>query len=409
MCARSFVAIAVSVLAAVAASAQAPAVGWQLPPAEVPQSPPTAVAYGPGDVGSESFWIRGDYVVWAATTHSGLQAGRELSSNPLFNNLLEITGTSQTDLISAAFQNRIGYRLNVGKWLDPDMCYGVEATGFYLYRQAVNVPLTSADAARGLGPLAGAIGLPAVAAGGGGTIVVPITSPLVNGAVNFELNNLLIYGFQAMGRARLAGSDSSRLDGLLGLSRFEVEGVIGISATAAGQGPPLLANSVVATNERIFAGTVYAGPTIGLDYQAFFGPIDFGIRPMVTIAHLATEVSRNVGARASLPGVGSVPIVGGTYLPIGGLQELSSSGWTAVPELALRLGCALGCHARIVAGGSVMAFPEASLPGGQLLFGLPADRLLPDVGGIPQIGRLVVPTSDTVIVFTASIGLEFRF
>lgn len=409
MRARCFVAIAVTILTAVAASAQAPAVGWQLPPTETPQSPPVAVAYGPGDAPEEKFWIRGDYVVWAATTHSGLQAARELSSNPLFNNLLELTGTSQTDLISAAFQNRIGYRLNVGKWLEPDQSVGVEATGFYYYRQAVNVPLTSADAARGLGPLAGAIGLPAVAAGGGGTVVVPITSPLVNGVVNFELNNLLVYGVQAAGRARLAGSDNSRLDGLLGISRYEVEGTIGINAAAVGRGAPLLANSIVATNESIFAESVYTGPTIALDYEAFFGHFDFGVRPAVTIAYLQTVVDRKVSAQANLPGFGPTVLTGGTYLPVGGLQELRRSGWTCVPELALRLGCSLGDHVRIVAGGSVMIFPDASRPEGQLLFGLPADRLLPDVGGIPRIGQLVVPTYDTVIVFTASIGLEFRF
>lgn len=402
-----FCAIAIIFSAAVVASAQPPPVVWQRPTDGVPQSPP-AVAYGPGDAGGESFWIRGEYVVWTATTQRGLQAGQELSGNPLANSLLELTGTSQTDLISAAFQNRIGYRLTLGKWFDPEQTIGFEATGFYFYRQSVNVPLTSADAARGLGPEAAAIGLPALTGGGGGTVAVPINSPLVNGLVNFELDNLLIYGVEVLGRCCLYDFGHARLDGLLGVRRLEVEGTLGINAAAVGQGAPVLAGAIVSTNESIFAESVYSGPVIGLDYTAFWGPLDCSIRPKVQIAYLSTTVTRQVSAQANIPGVGMAAVSGGTFLPFPGLETQTSNGWAVIPELELRLGCCLTSHIRLVAGASFMMIPDVSRTEGQLLFGLPVDRLLPDVGGIPA-GRLVSPPKETLFVITGSVGIEFRF
>ena len=358
---------------------------------------------------SDDFWIRGDHVAWTATTRRGVDLGQELSSNPLFNTLLDLTGTSQTDLVHAAFQNRIGYRLTFGKWLDPETEFGVEAGAFYFYRQSVNVPLTSANGLAGLGPAAGAIGFPALTGGGGGTVVVPINSPLVNGIVNFELDNLLIYGIQLTGRARLAGSDWFRVDGLLGLRRMEVEGTLGIDAAATGKALPLLAGTTAATSESIFAESVYQGPVIGFDWQAFWGPLDVGVRPQVQFAFLETTVRRTASAQAIIPGVGRTLIAGGTFLATSGPQQLQTSAWTWIPELELRLGCRLTDHIRLVGGTSFMVIPEVSRTEGQLLFGLPPERLVPGTGGIPQVGNLVTPSRETVYVFTASIGLEFRF
>lgn len=372
-------------------------------------APPLPVSYAPVVVSPEEFWIRGDCVVWSATTRRGLELGQELSSNPLFNNLLELTGTNQTDLVHAAFQNRIGYRLTIGKWCDPDTDYGIEASAFYFYRQSVNVPLTSADAARGLGEQAGAIGFPAVTGAGGGTVVVPINTPLANGVVNFQLDNLLIYGIQLTGRARLAGSDSVRVDGLLGLRRLEVEGTLGIDAAATGRSLPLLAGATVGTTESIFAESIYQGPVIGLDLQACWGPLDFGVRPAVQLAFLETTVKRQASAQAILPNGNRMLIDGGTFLAASGPQQLQTSGWTWIPEIELRLGCRLTDCLRLVAGTSFMVIPEVSRTEGQLLFGLPPERLVPGAGGIQQVGHLVTPSRETLYLFTASLGLEFRF
>ncbi len=396
---------------ATTAAAQPPARAWEAEPAAGSEfalgQPP--VPYAPVTVNQDDCWVRWECFTWTATTRRGLELGQELSSNPLFNTLLESTGTSQTDLVHAASQNRIGYQLTLGKWLDCDQEFGVEASAFYFYRQAINVPLTSGDAARGLGPAIGAIGLPALAGGGGGTLAVPISSPLVKGVVNFELDNLLIYGIQAMGRARLGGSDSYRLDGLLGLRRLEVEGTLGINAAATALSTPLSPGTTVATTENIFAESVYQGPVIGFDWQYFYGPLDFGVRPQVQFAFLETTVRRTANAQAIFPNGNRALIDGGTFLAASGPQQMQTSGWTWIPELGLHVGCRLTDCIRLTAGTSAMIIPEASRTEGQLLFGLPPERLLPGTGGIPQVGHLLTPTRETLYVFTASLGIEFRF
>lgn len=359
---------------------------------------PVIVDLSPPPPPQEECWLRADYVFWTATNKHGLNTGRETGSNPLFNSLLRLTG-KQTSLLEAPFQgDRIGYALTLGCWLDPTQQIGVEASAFYLFRESSTVSLLSANA-RPLGADPGIL-FPAVPAVGGGVAQVPFASPAANGAVSLGLNNLLVYGLGVNARGRIVESDGMRLDGLLGLRRLEVEGTIGASSIVTGLGPPLLPGTAVTTQEKTFSEAVYSGPVIGLDYQVRSAGWEFGVRPSVQFSYIQTTLKRDTGALVMMPGA-LTPMASASRI-------ISYRGVNVVPELDVRVAKYLCENVRLVLGGSLFIFPDASPPDSQLNLGLPPEGM--PGGGLPQVGRLAVPpVRETVYVFTMSVGLEFRF
>jgi len=363
----------------------------------------------PDDVGTELFWARADYVAWIATTPRGLRSARESDSNPLFNSVLQLTGTERDDALRAAIQGRVGYRFSAGLWLDPTASFGIEGSLLHLDRRPSTIPVTPLDLNR-LGTEAGAVGFSALVGGGGGTAVVPITAAgLVNGTVTFELSDLVIDDCQLLGRARLVGDSSAHIDGLVGGRWLRVEESLAISAQASALGLPLVGGTSVFTRDGIDAETTYTGVVLGVDMEANWRGWQVGLRPTATIAQVRNTVTTQALAQATVPGVGTIGFDAGTYLPIPGTTQGSSTDWTVIPQVDGRLSCSIGSHLRIVLASSFIVLPSVSRAGGQLEFGLPAARLLPNVGGIPQAELLIPPARETIFVINASIGVEVRF
>jgi hypothetical protein len=363
----------------------------------------------PDEPGTEHLWARADYVVWIATTRRGLELSRELDSNPLFNTVMQLTGTDRQEALRASVRGREGYRLSAGLWVDPAACYGIEGSFLYLDRRPSTIPVTPLDVNR-LGTEAGAVGFSALAGGGGGTIVVPITAAgLLNGEVRFELSDLTITDFQVLGRARLIGDRSIHLDGLVGGRQLQVEESLAITAQATAQSLPLVAGTSVFTRDGIDAETTYSGVVIGADLEANWCSWHFGLRPTATIAQVRNVVTTQALAQATLPGFGTLAFDAGSYLPLLGIQQGSSTDWTVIPEVDVRLARSFGANVRIVLGSSFIVLPSVSRAAGQLAFGLPAARLLPNVGGIPQAELLIPPARETMFLLNASVGIEVRF
>lgn len=363
----------------------------------------------PDEGGTEHIWARADYVAWIATTRRGVNLTQELNSNPLFNTVAQLTGTNHQELAQAAIQDRVGYRFSAGLWLDPSASFGIEGSMLHLDRRPSTASVTPLDLNR-LGTEAGAVGFSAITGGGGGTTVIPITAAgLINGAVVFEIDDLIVDDYQLLGRARVIGNSDIHLDALAGGRRLRVKESLAISAQASAQGLPVVAGTSVYTRDGIDAETTYTGVLLGLDCEANWHGWQIGIRPSATIAQVRNVVTTQALAQLTLPVVGTISFDAGSYLPLPGTNRGTSTDWTVIPEVDLRFARSFGSHIRLVLASSALVLPSVSRAGGQFAFGLPVARLLPSVGGIPQVDLLIPPARETLYLFNASAGIEIRF
>jgi hypothetical protein len=371
------------------------------------QEPPadcgTAVVAEPA---AERFWVRGEYVLWATTTPEGLREARQATASPLYNAALELTGTGQDDFAQAAMRGRGGFRLTAGLWLDADRVLGLEASALYLSRGPTTTPL---DDPSQFGPVFAGIGVPGFTGQGGGTIIVPFgAANLVAGSLRFDLGDQTFLDLQGLGRLRLYGSECVSLDGLLGCRRLVYKETLGIQVQATALAAPLVAGSSVAAGASVESEAEFRGALIGFDWSAGFGGWEVGVRPSVTVARVENRVNRSAFARATAPGVGTVDLVPGPLLLPGNLTRYTSSEWTALPEVDLRLARSFGEHVRLVFGASILVLPSMARATGQTDLGLPVSGIVPGLNGVP-LAAVVPPPTDTLILGTASIGLEFRY
>jgi hypothetical protein len=363
-------------------------------------------ASGGGASYGDRVWIRGEYVAWVATTREGLEQNRETTASQLFNGVFALAGAGRDEIAEAAFRGRYGYRLTAGLWADQVQSFGLEGSITYLDRRPVAAPTDSG----GLAAVAAGILLPGLSGQGGGTVVVPITAGnLAAGALRLELGDQQFLDLKGLGRLRVFESDGIRTDALIGYRHLVFEESLGVSADITALSLPLLAGSSVAARAAVDSRSVFDGVFLALDWAATCGCLELGIRPSVTVARVENRITREAFGRATVPGVGSIELGATPLLFPGALGQTSSTDWTVLPELEVRLAFLFTPSIRLVVGGSVLAMPSVARATGQLDLGLPVQGITPGVGGVPLAGVVLPPSRDTLILGTMSVGLEFRY
>ena len=74
------------------------------------------------------FWARGEPVFWAIGDSKLVDLGLNAINSDAFNTLLSLTGKSYLDVAKRLLgDDRTGYRLGLGAWLDDGQTLGVEA------------------------------------------------------------------------------------------------------------------------------------------------------------------------------------------------------------------------------------------------------------------------------------------
>ena len=374
---------------------------------DTPTAPADAAVGGPYP--AERLWVRAQYVAWGATTREAIERAEDSTASRLFEGVLGLTGTSREDITRAGFEGRYGFRLAAGLWADPEATIGAEAAVMYLDRRPLEAPpVTGADLAR-LGALSGGVILPGLGGGGGGTVVVPVTAGnLAAGTLRFELGDQTFLDLQALGRAYLGGTPTTRLDGLVGARYLSFEERLGVAAQMTALAPPLFVGSTVTAGARVESRTTYCGPLVGFEWLTTHGWWEFAVRPTVTIARVENRISRQAFARATVPGAGTMDLVPVALFP-GGLGRATDSDWTAVPEIDLRVAYRVFSNVRLVGGAGLIVMPGMVRATGQLDPGLPVQAITPGVSGIPLAGIALTPDRETMYLGTLSLGLEIWF
>lgn len=251
--------------------------------------------------------------------------------------------------------------------------------------------------------------MPAIDANGR-QVVIPLSAvDLVNASVAMEVAAKSFWMFDLVGRARIAGDEFIRVDGLLGYRRLSYADSLAVYHQVTTLQRPLLPGTRLSTLESVRTDNAYDGALVGLDLSMAYGSWTFCARPTATVAALTANVTRDADTFTSLAAGPRGHIKGGAFLAGSDLGNLSTSTWTVIPELATSGTRALGDNARLLLGSSLIYLPEVARASNQLSFGVDRTRTLAERAGIPQKPNPTTPDLKSMFTITMSAGLEFRY
>jgi hypothetical protein len=395
------------------------------------------------------WWARGEVVFWTIGTGKLVELGLDAINSDVFNALLTATGRDYLSVGERLLgDDRTGYRLGVGGWLDDDQTVGVEAgflrvsrapLVFDLGRNADLNPLArlipNGDVVlqrAGFRPEQGGpadptllafplrdrllralsllsrIGLPGIDAGGRDVVVPYGARDLVNGSARFELADQTFWALDLLGRGRLLQEDGLTVDGLVGYRRVYYTDALTIQTQATTLARPLLPGTVLRSVDAVGTQNTYDGLLVGAEVGWRAGAWDLSVRASATPAAYQADVTRLAAKAITFPDGRRFAASGGTYLRSSDLGEFSASGWTVISEVGLRATRTFGENVALTLGTSLLYIPDTARALPQLPLGIDPDRSLPGRSGTPSV-RPLPPDLRAIFLSTFTAGLEVRF
>jgi hypothetical protein len=397
------------------------------------------------------WWARGEMVFWSIGTGKLVELGLAGINSDTFNAFLTATGKDYLSVGERLLgDDRTGYRVGLGGWLDDCQTLGMEADFLRVSRaplvfdlgQNVNfnplarlipngeIVLQRAGFRPEQGPadpavlaflahqghdrllralfLLSRVGLSGIDAGGREVVIPSGARDLVNGTSRFELANQTFWALDLLGRRRFYQDDGLTVDGLLGYRRVYYSDGLAILSQAVSVGGPLLPGVVVGSVDAIRTRNTYDGVFLGADVGWRSGPWEVSVRASATPAAYQADVSRAAAKAVTFPDGSRRASPGGTYLRSSDLGEFSASGWTVISEVGVRATRMIGENLGLTLGATLLYIPEAARALPQLPLGIDSERALPGRSGTAA-ERPLPPDLRAIFLSTLSAGLEFRF
>jgi Putative beta barrel porin-7 (BBP7) len=421
----------------------APVLGGSTFEAAVCAAPP---ACGP------QWWIRGEYVAWAIGTSKLVEMGMDSLNSDLFNGLLAATGKDYKDFAQRLLGNdRTGYRVGAGGWLNDEQTLGVEAdfmrlsrgplefsignnrdfnplarivpNGDIVLQRAGFLPETRAQVDRQTLAflhqhrkdrdlralrLLSRIGLPGIDANGREVVIPYGARDLANGSASFQLAQQTFWALDLLGKTRLFHEDGVTIDGLAGYRRVYYSDALSIQTDTVTLSRPLLPGTTLRSTDAIRTENTYDGALVGVDVGWTAGNWALSMRMTATLADYQADAERIGYKTITFPDGRRFAASGGTYLRSADLGTYSASGWTVISEVGFRATRTFGEHVALTLGGTFMYVPEAARAAGQLPLGIDPSRGLSGRGGSSQV-RIQSTDLTAIFLSTMSAGLEFRY
>jgi hypothetical protein len=384
-------------------------------------------------------WVSGEYVFWVNGTGKLVEMAKATYNSDQFNAILEAGGKDYRDFVETLLGNdRTGVRFGLGIWLNDEHTFALEASYLYGDRGPLIVPLGRRDLdplgrlvpdgeitferERRLGIDGGRIdrkllalillsklGLPGITEDRREVVIPYGDRDLADGNITFEMADQNFWALDLIGRCHLYAESTVHVDGLLGYRHFYYQDRLAIHSEVTTLARPLLPGTFINSFDEVMTKNTYDGVFIGADLAANCGPWSFVIRPAVTIAYLQADVTRDGATTVTLPERTRLDFPGGTYLKNDDIGAFSTSGWTLLPEIGLRVTRSFGENVALVLGSTLLYFPEVAFAAPQLDLGLDPQRTLPNRPGT-RLDRVVQPPElRSMFMTTMSAGLEFRF
>jgi hypothetical protein len=322
---------------------------------------------GPAYPMGESFWVRGEYLLWRT---DGGRLPPLITTSPVGTPVADagVVGLPTTGVLFGDDKYlddlRSGFRVGAGTWLNFERTFGVEANYFYL--GSVNGGFVAAAGPGG--PIVASS--PFIDATTEAASRVLISYPgVVSGSTSVDYSSRHLYGFDVLARQQVAGGAGWRLDGLAGFRYVNYEEVLQVRKVIVPD-PPGPASPVPGTritrDDDWETENHFVGLALGADGEWSFGFWTVSARPQVAVGQAYTRVNRGGLTTISVPGAATLVFPGGTYNLLSNRGETASREWTVVPQLDLRVARGVGENVRVVAGYSFLYLPLVARAGDQI-------------------------------------------
>jgi Putative beta barrel porin-7 (BBP7) len=355
------------------------------------------------------FWVRGEYIAWTIGTAKMAQIGKEAFESANFNALLAAAGTSFKDITKTGLgDDRTGFRLGAGMWLDQSNTYGVEVGFLYVNRPALVVPIGQRDRTH-RPAIFSSLDLPGIDPNDR-LVVIPFNDrALVNGNITLNLAEKSLWYFDLLGRTRFYDCGDTHVDGLLGYRRLNYNDSYSSVAQAVTQVLPLRGGTRLTSVDWITTSNTYDGVLLGLDTQSQSGSWFYGTRATATVAYLDASFDRGGETDVKFPDGRRRHFKDGTYVLASESSRFSTNECTVIPQLDLWGGCAICEQVKVFLGTSLLYLPSVARATNQIELGLNQDRTLPGRVGAFQPANPSTPNLRSVFMTTLSVGVAVGF
>jgi hypothetical protein len=314
--------------------------GIGVPAAVVPVIPTGPIARNP------RWWASGEYLLW--WTRSAQLPTLATTSPPASNGILGQPGT--VPVLGGSFGQTLqsGIRLRGGWWCTDSQCSGIDTGFFYLASGSSNFMANTNQfpvLARPffnvndpVGPFSELVGTPGLAAG---TLAAHMDHTL--------------WGAEANYRRYIAGTNSARLDGLIGFRYLNFTENLSITESfmRSPDSPMTIGTPAISglVNDQFRAANNFYGANLGLTGEMRRGRWFANAR--TSIAFGTMHETATIGGGQALffaPGV-AVQYAGGLLaLPGSNIGTFSQNRFAVLPEIGLNLGYYITPHLRVFAG-----------------------------------------------------------
>ncbi|MCI0381172.1 MAG: BBP7 family outer membrane beta-barrel protein [Gemmataceae bacterium] len=256
-------------------------------------------------------------------------------------------------------EQRIGVRLTLGRWLDPDHCCGIEVGFAYLFEREFGRAITAGSLAR-----------PYFDVSTGAAASFPLSALGTNAAA--ELRGLSRFQTGEVNlRRQLLRIGCGHVDALAGFRYLQLEEGFEVITNVT----PVGAAGTV-TSDRFGADNLFFGGQVGVEGELNLGRFFAGSYLKVAIGnnHQTVDIAGNrVANAASLPG-------GFLALP-SNIGHYSHDEFAFLPEAGVNAGVRLTDNVRLSGGYSILFLMQAVRPAEQIDRNLNLTQLQP-VGGV---------------------------
>jgi hypothetical protein len=373
--------------------------------------------------GLPHFWIRAEYLLWmikhAGTpplVTSGPQASLGALSQPgafvLFGGALDHEDFS-------------GGRFTIGAWLDPDQCWGLEGSGFFLGQRSVTF-----GAASGGDPV---LARPIISAftGAEGVEQIANLQQVINGigvlpvagSIRIDAPSQL-WGAELNGLYNVHRGDFWRMNAFAGFRYLDLREALDITEDIVAQpvapfppGVPFPMPSPPGTEfivgDSFTTRNQFYGGQLGLRNEWSWNRWQLDVTGKVALGETHQIVDINGTTTIAVPGMAPVTAPGGLLALPTNIGHYNRNRFTVVPELSVNLGYQITDHWRVYIGYDLLYWSSVVRPGDQI------DRVVnvtqvPSLGG--GAGTLVGPARPSFFFHGsdfwaqgANVGVEFRY
>ncbi len=255
-------------------------------------------------------------------------------------------------------EQRIGVRLTLGRWLDPDHCCGIEAGFAYLFEREFGRTITAGSLAR-----------PFFDVSTGTEASFPLSAVGTNAAAELRGLSRLQTGEVNL-RRQLYRCGFGHVDALAGFRYFQSDESLEVLTNVT----PVGAAGTV-TSDRFGAENLFLGGQVGVESEINLGRFFASsyLKAAIGNNHQTVDISGNrVANAASVPG-------GFLALP-SNIGHYSRDEFAFLPEAGVNAGVRLTDNARISGGYSILFLMQAVRPAEQIDRNLNLTQLAAPVG-----------------------------